>query len=73
MAKTVSFGMVWQAYGRQTIALPDEIDGNDREAVIQYIKSVWDDIPIPVPGMYLYETDELDEESIIKVHDDREE
>ena len=71
MAKTVSFGMFWQSYGRQTIDLPDEIDASNQEAVIQYIKSVWDDIPLP-SGSYVQESDELDEESDIMVFDDKE-
>ena len=71
MAKTVSFGMFWEAYGRQTIDLPDEIDANNQDAVIQYIKSVWDDIPLP-SGSYVQESDELDEESDIMVFDDKE-
>ena len=69
MAKTVSFGMYWQSYGRQTIDLPDEIDASNQEAVIQYIKSVWANIPIP-SGVYVSESDELDEESDIEIKED---
>ena len=63
MGKTVSFGMYWQAYGRQEIELPDEIDPDNLDDVKEYIRSIWDDIPLP-PCDYVDGSDELDEESI---------
>ncbi len=65
MAKKVSFGMFWEVYGRQTIELPDDVDENDIEAVKDYIRSVWDDIPLP-DGSYVSGSDEFDEESLIE-------
>ena len=65
--KKVSFGMYWQSYGRQTIDLPDDIDTSDKDAVLEYIKSVWDDIPVP-EGDYVSCSDELDEESPLEIY-----
>ena len=55
----VSFGMYWQAYGRQVIEVPDEYIHNPED----YIKDHWDEIPLP-EGDYVMGSDELDEESI---------
>ena len=65
----VQFGMFWQSYGRQSIKLPSHINPADMEAVIAYIKSVWDDIGIP-DGSYVSCSDELDEESNIVVYNE---
>ena len=62
----VSFGMYWQEYGRQTVELPPHIDPDDRDAVIGYIRSVWDDIPLP-EGSYVSGSDEMDPESEIQI------
>ena len=61
--KQVTFGMTWQEYGRQTIDLPDDIDADNIEEVKEYIRSVWDDIPLP-EGDYVSASDELDENDI---------
>lgn len=58
--KTVKFGMEWKCYGHQTITLPDDVDADDMDAVIAYIKSQWAEIPIP-DGEYIGESDALDE------------
>lgn len=58
---TATFSMVWQVYGKQTIELPDYIDVEDKEAVRQYIEDIWRDIPLPVDGDYLDESDQFDE------------
>lgn len=63
MSKTVEFGMFWQAYGYQSIELPDEIDEKDMDAVKAYINEHWDEIPLPT-GDYVTGSDELDTESI---------
>ena len=55
----VSFGTYWQAYGRQTIEIPD-----DTEDIIEYLKDIWGEIPLP-EGEYVSGSDELDEESIV--------
>ena len=68
--KTVTFGMYWQEYGWQTIALPDDIDETDMNAVKCYIESNWNDIPLP-QGSYVQCSDELDTE-YIEVHTDKE-
>ena len=66
--RTVSFGMYWQVYGVQEIDLPDGIDTDDEDAVKDYIRSVWDDIPLPI-GDYVSGSDELDEAGDIVVND----
>lgn len=63
MAKTVSFGMYWQSYGCQSVTLPDYVDENDKDEIVDYLKWIWDDIPLPV-GNYVIGSDELDEESL---------
>ena len=66
MAKHVNFGMFWQVYGRQTIELPDDIDEKDEDAVIDYIKSVWDEIALPT-GSYIQDSDEFDPEGGLEI------
>lgn len=61
--KKVKFGMVWQCYGHQTIDLPDWVDIDNRNAVIEYIRDFWEDVPLPY-GDYIDESDALDEEYI---------
>lgn len=62
----VTFGMLWTCYGHQTVELPDSIDPNDKEAVLKYIESIWDDesiYDIPLPdGDYVPGSDVLDTE-----------
>ena len=72
MAKTVSFGMFWQVYGRQEIELPDDVNATDEDAVKAYIRSVWPEVPLPI-GDYVDGSDELDEECELRIHDDKEE
>ncbi len=64
----VSFGMYWQCYGRQEIVLPDDIDPKDRDAVLDYIRSQWDQIPIPGDGEYVSCSDELDDETLLEIY-----
>lgn len=61
--KQAKFGMVWQCYGYQYIDLPDDIDIEDKASVIGYLRSKWDDIPLP-EGDYISGSDELDEEFV---------
>ena len=68
--KTVTFGMVWQVSGKQTINLPDDIDTTDEEAVKNYIKEQWDNIPLPTESDYIPESDEFDELTDIEISDD---
>lgn len=68
--KTVTFSMVWQCIGYQTIELPDDIDATDEEAVRDYIEDNWEDIPLPPDCDYLPESDELDEIIEIKTNGD---
>lgn len=65
----VQFGMFWQSYGQQNIKLPSNVNPADKEAVIAYIKSVWDNIRLP-EGSYVPGSDELDEESDIITYSD---
>lgn len=68
MSKKVQFGVSYVCYGTQIIDLPDDIDENDIDAVIQYVDSVFPDLPLPV-GDYVSDSDELDYESIEVVED----
>ena len=56
----VSFGMYWQAYGRQTAEVPDGLTEGE---IIKYLKDNWNSIDLP-EGDYIIGSDELDEESI---------
>ena len=70
--KQVTFGMVWQMAGKQTIDIPDDIDLNDQDAIREYIQENWDIIPIPSDGEgdYISGSDELDETVGFVVTDD---
>lgn len=68
--KTVTFGMVWQVSGKQTINLPDDIDTTDEEAVRNYIQEQWDNIPLPTESDYIPESDEFDGLTDIEISDD---
>ena len=64
MATTVTFGMSWEVYARQTIVLPDDIDPSDKEIVREYIQGAWPFVPIPKEGgEYIEGSDEFDEYS----------
>lgn len=70
MSKFVTFGLYYQAYGRTSLELPDEINENDTDAIRAYIKENWDSVPIPTSSDYIPGSDEMDEESIITVYSD---
>ena len=59
--KTATFNMVWLVSGKQTIELPDDIDTNDKEAVRAYIQSQWANIPLSDKGVYVQDSDEIDD------------
>ena len=61
----VSFDMYWECHGRQEIPLPKGIDKDDTDALIKYIKSVWNKVPIPTSGDTVDMSDELNEEGEI--------
>ena len=65
MSTTVNFGMFWQVYARQTIRLPDYINPDDDEEVKDYIRSIWDDIPLPENSSYILNSDEFDDDVLI--------
>ncbi len=66
MANTVTFGMYWQMYGRQTIELPDSVDPHDYYTVREHIRETWDDIGLP-GGSYVDDSADFDEESLLDV------
>ena len=72
MSKQVTFGMVWQMAGKQTIDIPDDMDPNDQDAIRDYIQENWDNISIPSDGEgdYISGSDELDETVELVVTDD---
>ena len=59
--KTVTFGIIWQVCGKQTIEVPDDLDTTNEENVRDYIRDNWADIPLPTDSDYVPESDELDE------------
>ena len=60
MSRQVTFGMVWQCCGRQTVELPDDIDARDKDAVREYLESIWSEIPLP-DGDYVEDSDTIDD------------
>lgn len=56
----VSFGVYWQTYGRQTMEIPDMPE----EDVTDYLKDIWDEVPLP-GGDYISGSDELDYDSVV--------
>ncbi len=57
--KKVEFGMIWRMYGKQTMEVPDEI--TTIQQVRDYLRTHWDEIPLPDDGDYDPDSDELDE------------
>ena len=70
MANYVKFGMAWTVYGSQEMELPDTVDVHDKEAVMEYLRENWDQIPIP-EGEYVPGSDSLDEDVPIEVYSDK--
>ena len=44
---TVTFGMVWQVYGKVEIDIPDEYKGKSEKEIQNYIRDNWDKVPLP--------------------------
>lgn len=55
-----TFGMTWQMSGTQTFEIPDGIDLQDTDAVSDYLRDHWNEIPIPENGEYIGDSDALD-------------
>lgn len=66
MAK-VKFGMIWLVTGTQEVNLPDNINPDNEQEVISYLKKNWLRIPIPDNGEYLSDTDVLDKNYPIEI------
>lgn len=58
--REVTFEMIWQVSGKQTIDLPDCINIDDEGAIREYLTQIWEDIPLP-EGDYIPGSDSLDE------------
>jgi len=71
MAKRVSFGVSWQEYGRQSVVLPDSVDSKNPGAVLEYIQSVFDELPLP-SGEYVTDSAEIDVDSALDIIDEEE-
>lgn len=63
----VRYGSSWQMYDNDQILLPEDIDPQDKDAVIEWLKGVWEDIPLPSGGSYIQDSHELDEESVVVI------
>ena len=59
MSKKVSFGVVFQSYGTQTIDLPDSVAAKNEEAIKEYVESIFPELPLPEAN-YIPESDEID-------------
>ena len=59
----VQFGVRYWVYGEQVIDLPSFIDPSDEYEVINYIESVFEDLPLP-QGSWIEGSDSIDYESI---------
>ena len=59
--KTVTFGMYYEMYGHVTIEVPDDITEDNVE---EYLRSHWDEYPLPNDANYVHCSDELDTENI---------
>ena len=51
--REVTFEMIWQVSGKQTIDLPDCINIDDEGAIREYLTQIWEDIPLP-EGDYIH-------------------
>lgn len=68
MARKVSYGVAYTAYGYATTTVPDSVQ--TRDDAIKWLKEHWDEVPIPEEADYIGDSDELDLESDIEVFDD---
>lgn len=70
MARKVSYGVAYTAYGYATTTVPDSVQ--TRDDAIKWLKEHWNEVPIPEEADYIGDSDELDLESDIEVFDDTE-
>jgi hypothetical protein len=59
--KRVSVGVFYQAYGRITVEVPDEVGEND---IREYLEEHRDEYPLPSDASYVQDSDEIDPCSI---------
>lgn len=59
--KKVKFGMYYEVYGTVFVDVPDYITEDNIE---EYLRDNWGDYPLPTDAEYVYDSDELDTESI---------
>lgn len=67
MAKKVTFGVVWQVYGKQTVTLPKEMENASEEEIREWVDDRWDDMPLPVDADYVSGSDSLDLDAGIEI------
>ena len=68
MAKKVTFGVVYQVWGRVTADIPDEI--TTKEEVVKYIRENWKNMPFPKNAEYVCDSEELDENGEITISEE---
>ena len=66
--KIARFGIVWSVSAMQEVALPTDINADDKDEVRDYIQSIWDEIALPTDGDYIPDSDELDDLIDIEVY-----
>lgn len=68
MAKKVTFGVVYQVWGRVTADIPDEI--TTKEEAVKYIQENWKSMPFPQNAEYVCDSEELDENGEITISEE---
>lgn len=56
----VTVGMVWMNIGKVSVEIPDEFKDASDEEIQDYVRQIWDDIPLPQDGSYITGSDEPD-------------
>lgn len=64
MAKTLTFGVYYESWGRVTVDIPDEIQ--TKEEAVKYIQEHWDEVSFPKNTEYVDDSIEMDEDGEIE-------
>lgn len=57
--KKVTFGAVWQMYGKQTIEIPQDL--KDEKEILNYLEEKKNIFPLPDESYYVDDSYEIDE------------
>lgn len=70
MAKTLTFGVYYESWGRVTVDIPDEIQ--TKEGTVRYIQEHWNKVSLPKNAAYVDDSIEMDEDGAIEFSEEGE-